>query len=345
MRAKEFLFEDDEMKKAIISKVSGLEADNDDDLVLLDRIYRTLHDKDISGKVAQAFGPPTEDDTFSIEPLLKTLTQIIFHAGVDYKSLNAFLDRLSKGNVVETSKLTTPGVGSVRDFFGGDETTSQIFQAMAMLGAGKKQKGPGEYALAMLSNKIRLKSDGGDIEVNGTGIEVKAETTSGGGRLGEGGPTNMVAKEYWSALPSIAQHFEQGSKGLGLKRAVAYIALDLPLNDPEKKKQRQDMLTKWFGQVHKDPAAFVQAMMQDDPVVAERMYGKANFDSYKANYGWDGLLSINFPMLKYVMVNTGDEFVKMAEAGHFSGFSISLVPSSARPSEVFAQLSLTKAKV
>ena len=28
---------------------------------------------------------------------------------------------------------------------------------MATLGAGKKQKGPGEYALAMLSNRIALK--------------------------------------------------------------------------------------------------------------------------------------------------------------------------------------------
>jgi hypothetical protein len=74
------------------------------------------------------------------------------------------------------------------------------------------------------------------------------------------------------------------------------------------------------------------------------MYGKANYEAYKANYGWDGLLGINFPQLKYVMVNTGDEFVKMIEAGHFSSLSISLVPSSARPSEVYAQLSLTKAK-
>ena len=71
-------------------------------------------------------------------------------------------------------------------FFDGDETATKIFQAMATLGAGKKQKGPGEYALAMLSNRIALKPDGGDIAVDGKGIEVKAETTKGGGRLGEG---------------------------------------------------------------------------------------------------------------------------------------------------------------
>ena len=346
MRAREIILrEDDAMKKAIISRVSGLEADNEDDLKLLDRIYRTLHDKDISNKVLASFGPPTADDTFSIEPLLKTLTQIIFHAGVDYKSLNEFLDRLSSGNVVDIPKLITPGVGKVSDFFGGDQTTTNIFQAMATLGAGKKQKGPGEYALAMLSNKIKLKQENGDLEVDGKGIEVKAETSSGGGRLGEGGPTNPVAKQYWSQVPSIAEHFNQGGKGLGLKRSIGYLALDFPLNDPEKKKQRLDLATKWFSQVHKNAGPFAESLMTDDPVQAERMYGKANFDSYKANYGWDGLLAINFPNLKYVMVNTGDEFVKMAEAGHFASLSISLVPSSARPSEVYAQLSLSKAKV
>ena len=317
----------------------------DEVIQILDKIYRTLHDKGISSKVALAFGPPTADDSFSVEPLLKTLTRMIFHAGVDYKSLDAFLDRLAKGNVVDVSVLTRAGVGSVRDFFGGDETATKVFQSMATLGAGKKQKGPGEYALAMLSNQIKLKHQGGDIDVNGTSIEVKAETTKGGGRLGEGGPTNAVAKEYWSVLPSIAEHFAAGSKGLGIGKFVGYLALDLPLNDPEKKRQRQDMLTKWYNQLFPNAAPFVQAFMQDDARTAEKMYGKANFDSYKNNYKWDGLLSINFPSLKYVMISTGDEFVNMKESGHFASFSISVVPSAARPSEVYCQLSLTKAKV
>ena len=85
--------------------------------------------------------------------------------------------------------------------------------------------------------------------------------------------------------------------------------------------------------------------MQDDPLRAELMYGKANFDSYKENYGWDGLLSINFPNLKYITVNNGDDFVKMREAKHFGAYGISIVPSGARPSEVFAQLKLSATKV
>ena len=39
------------------------------------------------------------------------------------------------------------------------------------------------------------------------------------------------------------------------------------------------------------------------PKRAELMYGKANFDSYKENYGWDGLLTINFPKFEICPVN------------------------------------------
>lgn len=339
------LLEDEAMKQQIIATVSGLSADNEDDAVLIDKIYRTLNDGTISGKIAQVFGVTTKDDNINLEGLLKALTQMIYHAGVDYKSLDAFLNKLSKGSVVDISKLTTPGVGKVSDFFGGDETATKIFQSMANLGAGKKQKGPGEYALAMLSNSIKLKTSNGDLEVGGKGVEVKAETTSGGGRLGEGGPTNAVARQYWEQVPSIANHFAQGGLGLGIKNFVTYMANDFPLADSEKKAQRQKLLEDWYKQVFSKPEGFVAAFMQNDPVVAERMYGKANFDLYKANYGWDTLLSINFPTLKYVVCNTGDDFVKMKEAGHFGSFSISVVPSKARPSEVYCQLSLTKAKV
>jgi hypothetical protein len=94
MLLRELLKEDEETKQAIIAKISGLQADNEQDAEILDRIFRTLHNDDISGKIAQAFGPPTEDDTFQLEPLLKTLTQIIFHAGVNYKSLSTFLSKL-----------------------------------------------------------------------------------------------------------------------------------------------------------------------------------------------------------------------------------------------------------
>ena len=196
----------------------------------------------------------------------------------------------------------------------------------------------------MLSNKITLKDTGGDISVDGSGIEVKAEMKTGGGRLGEGGPTNAVAKEYWSQLPSIANHVSQRAT-LGLENFVRYLSIDLPLNDPEKKKQRQEMLGKWYDQIFKNPGPFVEAFMTDDAKRAEIEYGRANFNSYKENYGWDSVLAINFSNLKYICVNNGDDFARYREAGQFGAHGISIIPSNASPKEVFVQLKLTQAKV
>lgn len=348
MRAKDFLPEYSDpatAQKEIIAAVSGLRADNEQDAKLLDRIYLILNNEGLSSKIATAFEVPVSDENFNLKPLLQKLTTIIFNVDVDYKKINDFLTKLESGNVVDIAALTKPGVSSVRDFFAGDETATKVFQAMAELGAGKKQKGPGEYALAMLSNKIQLRTSEGDLDVEGFGkLEVKAETTSGGGRLGEGGPSNKVAAQYWSQLPSIEEHLKT-SKGLGIGNFVRYIANDLPLNDPEKKQQRQELLTKWYGNLFSEPAPFVEAFMQDDPQQPELLYGKANFNLYKKEYGWDGLLSINFPNLKAGMCVSGDDFVTLKQAGHYGSFSISVVPSSARPSEVFCQLSMSKAKI
>ena len=144
-----FELESDEMKQAIIAKVSGLSADSEQDAELLDRIYRTLSSDDINTKIAQAFIPPTMDDTFKLEPLLKILTQLIYHSGVDFKSLTAF-DKL-KGNTVNTTKVVTSGA-ELLEIFDGDETATKI-SAMATLGAVRNKK-PGEYALAMLSTEL-----------------------------------------------------------------------------------------------------------------------------------------------------------------------------------------------
>ena len=59
--------------------------------------------------------------------------------------------------------------------------------------------------------------------------------------------------------------------------------------------------------IFKRSTGFVNAFMQDDVRAAEKMYGKANFELYKANYGWDTLLSVNFPIkntlyVKQVMI-------------------------------------------
>jgi len=329
-------------KEKIIATVSGLEADSEEDAKIIDRIYRIISSDDISSKLKSAFSATTQDDPFKLDTFIKTISQSIFNSEVNYKNLNNFLDKLEADKAVNLSVFSKPGTGSLDAIFNGDNTAVNVFTSLQNLGSGKKQKGPGEYALALMSSNITLLQQEGDLNVKGAGkIEVKAETTSGGGRLGEGGPSNKVAKEFWSKLPSIAAH--QG-KGLGLSNFVTYLSRDLPLNDAEKRKTRQDMLTNWYSQIFSNPKPIVEALMQDDPVKAELDYGKANFELYKESYGWDVLFVINFPQGKYAVSQTGDDFAALRQSRQFGSFSISVIPSSARPSEVFAQISMTKSK-
>lgn len=333
----------DTARDQIIATISGLSAENEEDAKMLDRIFKIISSEGIGSKIKDAFTATTRDEYFSIDPFLKKITQDIYNVDSDYKSLSAFLDRLESDQVVNLGVFSKAGAGSLSAMFNNDATAVKVFDELKLLGAGKKQKGPGEYALAMMSTKISLRDEEGDLDIDGAGkVEMKAETTSGGGRLGDGGPSNPVAKKYWSALPSIAAH---PGKGLGLGNFVRYLAVDLPLNDPEKKKQRESMLTEWYKGIFKNPAPIVKALMQDDPVQAEKDYGRANFEMYKESYGWDTLLVINYPMQKYFVCKTGDDFVRLKDSKQLGSFSISVIPSAARPSEVFAQLSMTKAKV
>ena len=64
----------------------------------------------------------------------------------------------------------------------------RVSHALKNYGTGKKQKGLGEYALACLTNKIRLAAGEGDLDIDGIGkVELKAAVFSTGGRIGYGG--------------------------------------------------------------------------------------------------------------------------------------------------------------
>ena len=348
MRALEFLREYTDVKTAqqnIITVVSGLTADNEQDAQLIDKIYKILNQGDIKDKIAQTFNITTADDNFNIQPLIQKITQLIFHVDSDYKKINAFLDKLAKGNVVNPSAFKTVGAGPLSALFNGDETATKVYTALAEVGAGKLQKGPGEYGMAMMSKSVTLRTEEGDLDVVGAGrIEVKAEMSTGGGRLGDGGPRREDAVKYWSVLPSVADHIQNKAKTLSVKNLVRYLAVDLPLNDATKKKQRQDLLTKWYSGIFKQPAEMVNACMQNNQEKAELDYAVANFNEYKRAYGWDICLAINFTHGKYAVMKDGTDFANLRNSGQLGSFSISAIPSQARPSEVYAQLSMLKSK-
>ena len=75
MRATQFLKEYDDLeaeKQGIISAISGLRADNQEDAKLLDRIYKILNTGQIGQNISNAFAVPLEGEPLSDNCLLYT---------------------------------------------------------------------------------------------------------------------------------------------------------------------------------------------------------------------------------------------------------------------------------
>jgi hypothetical protein len=72
---------------------------------------------------------------------------------------------------------------------------------------------------------------------------------------------------------------------------------------------------------------------------------KANFDHYLDKDYFDVLLLCTFAGQKFAACKSGDDILKLRDAGQLQAFSIAAVPTNAGMREIFAQMSLSKAAV
>lgn len=357
MRFRDFkIVEYTDIKKAkdqIIRTISGLNASNEEHAQILDRVWKVLNKDDVRQKVDTAFSATLADERISKSEranIMRNLTEILGNLSADYKSMMAFLDKLEKGGVVNINALSKP-LSTFEQVFDGDAVAIKAFIRLAGYGAGKNQKGPGEYALAMLSNQISLKDGGGDLSIKGMGeVELKASVGSSGGRLGHGGLAQKDAKaaleKYHDNIPALKQHFEKGAKGMGLGQFVQYLNTGLPPTTPENKSLRAqialDLYTPVFGNFAQTIA---KAFEQENYQVIEDTMVKANYEHYLDKDFFDVLLLCSFAAGKFAAVKSGDELVNLRKSGHLNAFSIAAVPTNAGMREIFAQMSLSKAKI
>lgn len=340
-------------KENIIRTVSGLDAANEEEAKVLDRIWKVLNTDTVGSKITTAFASTVNDEKFSTkekELIMRDMTEILSNLSVDYGRMSKFLDQMEGGGVVNVAALAKP-LSSFEQVFNGDPVAQMAFLKLARYGAGKNQKGPGEYALAMLSDKISLKDGGGDLSVEGMGeVELKAAVGTSGGRLGHGGLAQKDAKaalaKYHDNVPALKQHFENGAKGMGLKQFVEYLNSGLPARTPENRALRVQIAIDLYRPVFGDFAPTVaKAFQQEDYQVIEDTMVKTNYDHYLDKDYFDVLLLCSFAAGKFASIKSGDDIVNLRQSGHLQSFSIAAVPTNAGMREIFAQMSLSKAKI
>tara|TARA_B100001287_G_C22671784_1_gene525595 strand:- start:81 stop:1121 length:1041 start_codon:yes stop_codon:yes gene_type:complete len=145
---------------------------------------------------------PEEDQTYGTG-FLEGLVDAIDKTEGTVEEKIAFATTLGQADHIDTKALLQP-LSGWGDWLVGTPFSQRLFDTMFNFAPLKEDnKGPGEFALAILSPRITLKGSKGDITVDGTPVEVKAGMTSSGGRLSPTEGTLGILynnKEFWESL-------------------------------------------------------------------------------------------------------------------------------------------------
>ena len=346
-------YDDLEAEKTKIQDiVNKLDIEEEKDRELIDQIWRILNADHIQDVIGKLVVKPIADETaMNKEAATKVLTQVIYQIESSYEKIKDFLDDLEKtGSAYDVDALKKP-INTLSNIFKSDVGYT-VFKTLLPYGVGSNKKGPGEFALAMLSDRVQLSSTTGDVVIDGELVEVKAsksETSSGGGRLGMGGMAQLKARDillrYKEVIPTVASHIEDANnKTLGLTNFVKYLNQDLPVGD----KRRYDITKEFYKElfipvaVEKIAKAF-QSLDSDIAIALE--YAGANYIDYLTRGKFEALLAIDMYTGKSAYLPNEEAFLDFHKGPHSGAMGISIVPSNSGPTESFVQMTFKKGKV
>jgi hypothetical protein len=277
----------DQAKQEIIQQVQSLDLDDEENAKknaeLLDQVYSLLKSTDTMGRLGGTLKNALSDEYKENE--LVAISEKINSAKMQYKDKIAFLKNLKADKCINVDMLKTPGNYSIGDLFFNDAKNVAVFNSLLPYGAGAKQKGKGEHALGIMSKRITVKG-AGDISVDNVATELKVETTTGGGRLGEPGavPNTEQMKTIFSKYKTLAPVLfdQQGNfqkPRLNVKVFTA-MANQAKLKPREKKQLGTDVFGSFWGG-HAKPIIDAFSTANADPDAVVKLYVRANFDWYK----------------------------------------------------------------
>ena len=344
----------DAAKANILDQLRAIDTTDEKGIKILDKVFRILNSEQSTTTINSAFSSATgpladEDWSDSVrQGHILNVAKIISDIDTDYNALMNFLKKLEKGKALNVGVFSKK-VASFNELCGGDPIAIKVLHSLMMYGKGQKRAGAGEFALAMLSPKIKMAPGQGDLVVNGIKTELKAETTTGGGRMGSGGPSResqMTAlKKYEEHIPEIVAFFEQGNKSMVVNGFIKLLNKYLPVGG-QNTKIRQDIGTDIFSLTFgpKYGALMGKGFGQADEQKAKMNMIKRNFEWYQEHDSFEMFVVMSFPVEKLTMIHNGDEMVDAFASGQLSGGGASFIHTG-QSSEVFAQMNIPGTKV
>jgi hypothetical protein len=337
MRAFEFLAEKAQTKQEkadlatlqqklgyIQDKLLGGEVD---DPRTIDYIYKILQKPQIQQSIEALVGSISgkDDDVAGFNKLNQgILNKLIRKMDVSAEELNEFLAQWEQGKGLVNAKLISSGnAGSITDLIP-DPTAFKAFEMFEQIKAVYKMPkkgttGYGEFGLSMLSVDVKMKAPG-DIEVNGSPIEVKGndarlyadERSKPTFEDLEEAPKKPTAAAPTAAEPAAAAKPKRGAEPGLISNVVASLQLDP--NVPENQETINTTIAevtaafKARGVDAKDTIAAVQNSRDSSTgfKILSVEWWKAGFSSYQRSIGMP-IMVIGFN--KFYVSNKAEDFV------------------------------------
>jgi hypothetical protein len=267
-----------QLKNQIIGQVKKT-----DDQDLLEKIYTTLNKSGLADRIGLVLSRDTDTKAH-----VQELTNMIIDVPGTYDEKaefvkgypNGYVDikRMLSGDYVTFDELLKGQAGAPMAF------VKRVFDNLRSVTFGSA-KGPGEFALAVLSPKIKI-TGRGDLNIDGKVIEVKASKGGGGGRIGTAG---LLATDD---IPRIINRYIPDELPASLNLKQLKLLMDAAgLTQAQQTKLCKELFTYIFrGKT--DVSSLVRDLVSGkDPTSG---FIKNSYEIYRQETDFDGMMLINF---------------------------------------------------
>lgn len=239
-----------------------------------------------------------------------------------------FLKKLSTDGILDENKLLTPRKlhsyaelidSAYRKTF--DAIKVDIFEKISGKIGEKGDVGKGEYMLDIISPVVNRRGAPGDLDVNGTKIELKAGQN---GRLGPAGSQALVgrfAREYAPIIQKINPEVEiptnnaQIAEIFNPKKDMSSFSAFFGNDSKKVKAALTAMLKMHYPSVNVNPMVnkVVGSNGNIDGNELKKQMLKTSFEVYKSDKDFDGIIIMDSAVTGFLYVNSGDDLVAVAD--------------------------------
>lgn len=324
------LFEADisDLRRDIIGQVRQTQ-----DAQLLDKIYTVLNQSGLAERINGTLERDTDTKGYT-----DTITQIIIDTPGTFQQKHDFINGFPTG-YVDIDKMLSGNRVKFTELLSGGKFVVDVFNRLKRETFGSA-KGPGEFALAVMSPHIKINGKG-DLTIGKNTIEVKAsagkEASSGGGRLGEPGliRTDDVANIIQSTLK--VQLSDVAPQGVGLS-GLGKLSSKLSVS------QRREFGKKLFGYMFGGSGADISDLVGAfaSGTDLRDAYVKTNYNAYKSESDFDGVMIMNFALGELHYFRDVNDLVRHV----YNGIGVYIVSSDTTKSsrQILTQVTLAPFK-